>query len=62
MNVKTEDFTITRIDSLDQNGGLSPGGKSVGDFLPKPESDQSQASPNKDHPSNSPSLAGLLQR
>lgn len=62
MNVKTEDFTITRIDSLDQNSGLSPGGKSVGDFLPKPESDQSQASPNKDHPSNSPSLAGLLQR
>lgn len=60
MNAKEEDFTRKEINSSERNGGLSPGGKAVGDFLPKPEG-ESRPSSNKDHSTNSSSL-GLLQR
>lgn len=62
MNVKDEDFTRKEIDSLERNGGLSPGNKqrTAGDFLDGEI--KSQASSSKDYPTNSASLSGILQR
>lgn len=64
MNVKDEDFTRKEnMNSLEKNGGISPENKSkpAGDFLANPDC-ESQASSNKDFPTNSTSLSGLLRR
>lgn len=64
MNVKDDDSTRKEeVNSLEKNGGLSPGSKSktAGDFLANPDG-ESQASSSKDYSSNSTSLSGLLQR
>lgn len=65
MDANDEDFTRKGTNSLDKNGGFSPGNQSIPtteeNFIDVPGGD-TQASSNKDFSTNSASLSGLLQR